>query len=170
MRTSALLAAATLLFAGSAFARPNGGHGTQLSIGINDCYAYDKAMGYGACLRDCAKVNLTPGWGCYFDAVSGRAIVRQGNEYLWDDVRRDLGLDPLRVPVLSGRPFGVRVGDGVAQAWVGGDLPLQIEVYAAEGELVASYDGVWSADLEVQAGDLIVFLAQGDGEVELVGR
>jgi hypothetical protein len=58
----------------------------------------------------------------------------------------------------------------VAQAWVGGDLPLQIEVYAAEGELVASYDGVWSADLEVQAGDLIVFLAQGDGEVELVGR
>ncbi len=172
MRTSALLAAATLLFAGSAFARPNGGHGTQLSTGLNDCYAYDLAMGPGACMRDCDKVNRTPGWGCYFDPRTGKAVVRQGFEYLWDDRQGhgDLDLNPLRVPVISGRPWGLRVGEGVAQAWVGADQPLEIAVYAADGGLVATYEGVSAVELELAAGDYILLSSQGDAVVDVLPR
>ncbi len=170
MRLPALLALPALLLAASASAHVTNPHGTQLLTGLNDCAVYDQHMGGGACLRDCEKINRTPGWGCFFDARTGRAVVRIGAPYHWGDI--DLGgrfdLDPLRVPVSAGGVTGVQVDNGGAVTWVGADAAVDIELYSAEGELVARFEGVDGLEVELISGDFLLFSAAADTTVQLV--
>ncbi|MFM2247552.1 MAG: hypothetical protein RL071_3626 [Pseudomonadota bacterium] len=172
MRLSALLVLPTLLLAASAAAHVNNPHNTQLQTGMNDCAVYDKHMGPGACLRDCEKINRTPGWGCQFNPDTGKAFVRLGLPFVRGLVDLDgrFGLDPLRVPAGPGVSTGVRVYDGGAVTWVGADVAIDIELYSAEGELVAHYEGVDAVELELIPGDFLFFSAAGDTTVELIPR